>query len=127
MPFYKNLRYSHNNELGYIEVFVEPPEFTNEKSSISALSNLVELVTLQKVKYLVFNKTVSDFELSSTLHGFVKKYIYKHFQTEGVQKVFLLMNEDKYQGYYSEKFSDWNQFMIATTSINAILEWIHSK
>jgi hypothetical protein len=124
MPYYKNLRYSHNIELGYIEVFVESPEFTNEKSSISALSNLVELVALQQVKYIIFNKKVSDFELATSLHGFVKKYIYKHFQLEGVEKVFLLMNNERFEKDYKAKFSDWNQFMIASTSMETIEEFI---
>jgi hypothetical protein len=70
---------------------------------------------------------VSDFELSSNLHGFVKKYIYKHFQSEGITRVFLLMNQERFEKDYKEKFTNWNQFMIAETELDTIINWIESK
>lgn len=122
--FYKGIKYQHNKQLNYIEIYVESPEFTNDKSGIDALSKLVELVSKVQVDYLIFNKKTSDFELNRNLHGFVKKYIYKHFQSEGIKKVFLLMNTERFEKDYKRKFSDWNQFMIATTDMDVIIEWI---
>jgi hypothetical protein len=125
--YYKGIKYHYDKQLNYIEIFVESPEFTNDKSSIDALSKLVELVSKIPVDYLIFNKKISDFELNRNLHGFVKKYIYKHFQSDGVKKVFLLMNTERFEKDYKRKFSDWNQFMIATTSMDIIKDWLTKK
>jgi len=120
---FRGLHTNIHHDFDCIEVIVDEANFHDNASGIISINNVVEFALNRSIKYLIYNKLNSDFEVDPKLFGYIRNKIMKQLQLAGVRKMVFIVDEVRYEKSYNE-LDAHTSFIIGFTSLQAALEWI---
>ena len=124
---YKGLNLTEHLNGSVLEIIVCENCFNNTASCIESISYLVEFVAIHGgIRYVIFNKLNTDFELNSILYGFFQNHIFPQLHSYGVLMTHYLVNKNQYDSLY-KNVNERNSFMMAFLSLEESLRWINEQ
>lgn len=120
---YNNLSFRINSEFEYLEVLIDDINFSDQKSYIHSVSNLLEFALDVNTRYLILNVLNSKFRIKPELYSFTSKNILDPLKSNGVKKIICIATEEEFETHY-KKIELIEPFIKALPSKAEAIKWI---
>ena len=120
---YNNLSFKINSEFEYLEVMIDDINFSDQKSYIHSVSNLLEFALATNPRYVILNKLNSKFKVKPELYSFTINNILNPLKSNGVKKIIIISNEPELKNHYTN-IEIMEPFIKAFPSKTEAIKWI---
>jgi hypothetical protein len=119
---YKGIVFEDYRDLSLLAFNIYDNRIHTDEDYIVKVLVFIELVGHLRPRFVVFDKSIRDFEISAAIWGYSQRYVVAELFSFGIEKLFFIVTQERLEVYQNRLPENIHAFLNFTQLKNYILQ-----